>query len=95
MNYLTDREIDKLSGEAGERLRSEKKVLIRIMPRENGANAPWEGGLNGWFFRIPRGIPVEVPESLAKLIRENECTEALAKERLQEYRGGRGKRLRV
>ena len=29
MNYLTDREIDKLSGEAGERLRSEKKEIGR------------------------------------------------------------------
>lgn len=93
MNYMTDREIDKLSGEAGERLRKEKKVLIRILPGAEGRNTPWEGGLNGWFFRIPRGIPVEVPESLAKLIRENERTEALAKERLREYRGGRGKRL--
>lgn len=93
MNYMTDREIDRLSGEAGERLRREKKVLIRILPGADGRSTPWEGGLNGWFFRIPRGIPVEVPESLAKLIRENERTEALAKERLREYRAGRGKCL--
>ena len=92
MNYLTDREIDRLSGEAGERLRSEKKVLIRIMPRENGANAPWEGGLNGWFFRIPRGIPVEVPESLAKLIRQSAVVENLGKEGVRAYRGG-GRKL--
>lgn len=93
MKYITDQEIDRLTGEAGSRLRAEKKVRIAITPVDDGRNAPWEGGLNGYFFRIPRGIPVEVPESLARLIQENEQVAELSKARMREYSAGRGKRL--
>lgn len=93
MKYITDQEIDRLSGEAGKRLGAEPKRNIVIAPASDGQNAPWEGGLNGYFFRIPRGVPVLVPESLARLIEENECVAELSRERVREYSRGRGKRL--
>ncbi len=33
---------------------------------------PFEGGINGKFFRIKRGIPVSVPMNIAKLIASRE-----------------------
>ncbi len=93
MKYMSDREIDRLSGAAGKRLAAEPKVELIIAPTDDGQNAPWEGGLNGYFFRIPRGVPVQVPESLARLIQENERIAELSREWVREYSAGRGKRL--
>lgn len=93
MKYMSDRESDRLSGAAGKRLAAEPKVELIIAPADDGQNAPWEGGLNGYFFRIPRGVPVQVPESLARLIQENERIAELSRERVREYSAGRGKRL--
>ena len=33
---------------------------------------PWEGGVNGTFYRIKRGIKVKVPKNVAELIEESE-----------------------
>lgn len=93
MKYMTDREIDRLSGAAGQRLAAEPKAEIVIALADDGQNAPWEGGLNGYFFRIPRGVPVQVPESLAQLIRENERVTELSRGSVREYSAGRGKRI--
>ncbi len=91
MNYLNEHELDTISGETGRALAAQKKVTIVI---ENTPDcAPWEGGLNGYFFRIRRGEPVEVPESIAQLIRENERVRELARGALNAYRNGRGKKL--
>lgn len=67
MKYLSENEIDKLSGNFGKALKKEKKVLLSI-EKEKGSEY-WEGGINGHFVRIKRGVWVEVPESIAKLIR--------------------------
>ena len=93
MRYMSDQEIDRLSGAAGKRLASEPKVEIVIAPAEGGQDVPWEGGLNGYFFRIPRGVRVQVPQSLAALIRENERVAELSRAQVRAYSAGRGKRL--
>ena len=93
MNYITDKEIDSLSGEIGHALAQETKVRIMIEPLSSGCNIPWEGGLNGHFFRIPRGVEVEIPASLAALIRQNAAVTELAGKLVSEYKRGRGKRL--
>ena len=93
MKYMSDREIDRISGAAGKCLAAEQKVRLVIAPVDDGQNAPWECGLNGYFFRIPRGVPVQVPESLARLIQENARAAELSRAGVREYSAGRGKRL--
>ena len=93
MKYMSDREIDRISGAAGKCLAAEQKVRLVIAPVDDGQNAPWEGGLNGYFFRIPRGVHVQVPESLARLIQENARAAELSRAGVREYSAGRGKRL--
>lgn len=93
MKYMSDREIDRISGAAGKRLAAEPKVRLVIAPVDDGQNAPWEGGFNGYFFRIPRGVRVQVPESLARLIQENARAAELSRAGVREYSAGRGKRL--
>ncbi|HOG01979.1 MAG TPA: hypothetical protein PK438_05840 [Clostridia bacterium] len=91
MDYLNENELEKISGDTGRALAAQRKVTLVISGAGDGA--PWEGGLNGYFFRIRRGVPVEVPEAIADLIRENEQTTELSREALGEYRRGRGKKL--
>lgn len=90
MQYITDKELDRLQGRLGRRLMEEPKVRLII---GGAADAPWEGGINGHFFRIRRGVEVAVPQSLAELIRQNEQVQLLGEARLRPYKGGRGKRL--
>ena len=66
MRYMSDQEIDRLSGAAGKRLAAEPKVEIVIAPAEGGQDVPWEGGLNGYFFRIPRGVRVQAAARMPK-----------------------------
>ena len=47
MNYITDKEIDAIQGDMGETLRKQPRVRLRIE-----ASGYWEGGINGWFFRV-------------------------------------------
>lgn len=91
MDYLNENEMERISGDTGRALAAQRKVTIIIA----GAleDAPWEGGLNGYFFRIRRGAPVEVPESIAELIRENERVTELSQKAVGEYTRGRGKKL--
>ena len=91
MDYLNKNEIDKISGDTGRALAAQRKVSIVIAQSPDGA--PWEGCLNGYFFRIRRGVPVEVPEAIAELIGENARVTELAKAAIREYRAGRGKKL--
>ena len=44
-------------------------VVINIAPSSNGRC--WEGGINGVFYRIPTGVPVEVPLNVAQLIEQS------------------------
>lgn len=92
MEPITEQEIDRIAGNTGKALRAKNRVSI-VIPEKAGGNPPWEGGLNGHFFRIRRGVPVEVPESLAELIRQNEAVTEAARESVRIYATGRGKRL--
>mgnify|MGYP007125812776 CR=1 FL=1 len=80
--YETDWETAELEAEA--------RVPLTL-PGAGGC--PWEGGLNGRFYRIPRGIEVEVPASVAAIIEENGEAASLARESIRAYAVGRGKRL--
>lgn len=92
MKYVDEAQLNCLSGDIGERLRQQPRITIIIAP-EAGVDSPWEGGINGHFFRIRRGVPVEVPVSLAKLIEANERVSILSVEHVKDYRSIPGKRL--
>jgi len=91
MDYLSENELESISGETGKALAAQRKVTIVLSGAQE--DAPWEGGLNGYFFRIRRGVPVEVPEAIAELIRENERAAELSREAVCVYMRGRGKKL--
>lgn len=74
-----------------ETLLDEPKVTV-VIPVKNEKERYWEGGINGRFFRVERGVPVEAPESLARLIRTGAAAQTLAGEETRAYRGG-GRRL--
>lgn len=86
MKYISEQEIDKLSGNFGKALKKEKKVAL-IIGKEKGSEY-WEGGINGHFIRIKRGEMVEVPESIAKLIRLSEETIEQGAAMVAEYVNG-------
>ena len=65
----------------------EKYVEIELKEGDR----PWVGGINGRFYRISRGKPVKVPESLAKLIAQNEKLAVLSNASLAEYKTPKGK----
>ena len=92
MKYITEGEIARITGETGKNLAKEPKVTI-VIADEEGTGLPWEGGINGYFLRIARGVPVSVPESIARLIRESEQVTVLSEKRLKAYKGGSGKKL--
>lgn len=92
MHYINDLEIDKIAGETGESLAREERVTI-VVGDPTGANLPWEGGINGHFLRIRRGVGVSVPKSVAELIRQNERVTVLGAALVSPYQNGRGKKL--
>jgi len=92
MNYITDREIDKLQGEMGTVLASEPRVSMLIKDAQ-GLGQPWEGGINGYFFRIRRNEVVELPKSIAELIRRSEQVEIMSERSVRPYKGARGRKL--
>ena len=91
MQYITEQEIERITSDTCAALAKEKKVCLRIEAAHG--EAYWEGGINGHFFRIRTGEPVEVPESLARLIADSAKTERLAKKRVSAYASGGGKRV--
>ncbi len=94
MKFIDEAQLNRLTGDIGEKLRSQPRIAVIIAPQA-GANSPWEGGINGHFFRIQRGVPVKVPASLAKLIEANERVSILSGENLKDYLSTPGKRLTV
>lgn len=60
---------------------------------DDGSGMPWEGGINGTFYRISRGTPVSVPENLARLIRANKNVTLLSNAEVEDYKSSSGKRL--
>lgn len=92
MNYMTDRDIDHITGDTGKNLAQEAKLTL-IIADEDATGRPWEGGINGYFLRIKREVPVSVPQSIAELISESEQVTLLGEKQVCQYRGGNGKRL--
>lgn len=84
MDYITDRDVDKIASETGKKMKKEPKV--RIIIAEDGDNKFWEGGINGHFFRIKRGEPVEIPESLAVVIEQSAKTMRQSEELIKPYK---------
>ena len=91
MNYITDREIDKLQGDMGAALAAQPRVKMLIC--DNGTGAPWEGGINGYFFRIQRGAVVELPKSIAQLIQLSEQVEIMGERKVRAYKGNKGRKM--
>ena len=90
MQYISEREIDALSSDAGKRLAKEKRVQV-VVTTEHGEPF-WEGGINGCFFRIRAGEPVLVPKSLATLIAQSAKVRLESRQKLQAYEK-RGRRV--
>ncbi|MBQ9832625.1 MAG: hypothetical protein IJO48_02725 [Clostridia bacterium] len=93
MKYITDTEIDRISGETGKNLSAEPKVKLIIAQKPGFEDTPWEGGINGHFFRIQRGVEVLVPSSIAALIMSNEQVNILSDNKTKAYKNGSGKKL--
>lgn len=91
MSYLSEEEMQQVVRATCETLKNEPRTTIRIEPLHGETH--WEGGINGHFFRIPTGVPVEVPESLALLIASGERVRVESAARLSDYRRGSGKRV--
>ena len=91
MQYMTAAQIDTISTETGRALAKEDKVTITIQP-ENG-ESHWEGGINGHFFRIRTGEPVDVPQSLATLIAQSAQVRYESEARVRAYRKSGGKKV--
>lgn len=47
------------------------KTEMIVIPR-TGSGEPWEGCINSVNYRIERGVQVEVPEEVARLVRRSE-----------------------
>ena len=73
MNYITD---------MGETLRKQPRVRMRIE-----GSGYWEGGINGWFFRVRRGEETELPKSIAELIQRSEQVAVMGEWEVKAYRG--------
>ena len=91
MQYMTEAQIDSISTETGKALAKEDKITIAIQP-ENG-ESHWEGGINGHFFRIRTGEPVEVPQSLATLIAQSAQVRFESEISVRAYRKSGGKKV--
>lgn len=66
---------------------------VELIIDDDGTGSPWEGGINGTFYRISRNKPVRVPANLAKLIKSNASVTILSERELSEYKSTSGKRL--
>ena len=91
MQYITEQQIDQITSDTMKALSKEKKVCVTIAP-ENG-EPYWEGGINGHFFRIRTGTPVQVPESLARQIALSNCVTAESEKATRAFRKEGGKRV--
>lgn len=67
------------------------KPYVQIIVK--GDKEPWVGGINGVFYRISRGVKVNVPVNLARLISLNEQVTVLGQVNVEEYKKGSGKCL--
>ena len=91
MQYMTESQIDSIATETGKNLAKENKVTITIQPES--VESYWEGGINGHFFRIRTGEPVDVPQSLATLIAQSMQVRYESEARTRAYRKSGGKKV--
>ena len=91
MQYITEQEIDNIASDTMRALAKEKRVTVTIQPE--GGETTWEGGINGYFFRIRTGTPVAVPESLAKLISLSNGVLAASEKTTRAYRREGGRKI--
>ena len=91
MQYMTEAQIDTISTETGKALAKEDKVTITI--QQESGESHWEGGINGHFFRIRTGEPVEVPQSLATLIAQSAAVKVEIEARTRAFRKSGGKKV--
>lgn len=91
MQYMTEQKIDMLAGETGRCLAAEPRRTLTIAPLHG--EPYWEGGINGHFFRIKTGVPVSVPESLARLIESGCRARTEGERRVSAFTDARGARL--
>ena len=89
MQYITEEQIDQIANDTCAALAKEEKVRVRI--ETHNGKPFWEGGVNGYFFRIRANTPVDVPKSLAALIAASGKARVLSEARVRDYqkRGGR------
>ena len=88
--YITDREISSITTKTMLSLKKEKRVTVTITPLHG--EKYWAGGINGHFFRLPTGVPVEVPESLKTLIESGNRVRVEVSGYTAPY-GGNGRKL--
>jgi len=91
MQYMTESQIDSIATETGKNLAKENKVTITIQPESGESH--WEGGINGHFFRIRTGEPVDVPQSLATLIAQSMQVRYESEARTRAFRKSGGKKV--
>ena len=91
MQYITEQQIAKITTDTMQALSKERRVTVTIAP-ENG-EPYWEGGINGHFFRIRTGTPVQVPESLARQIALSHSVTAESEQATRAFRKEGGKRV--
>lgn len=56
-------------------------------------NIPWEGCFNSVIYRIERGVPVEVPDYIAEIIRNSEAERKRAERLVHAYASATGAKL--
>ncbi|MBR4435025.1 MAG: hypothetical protein IKS90_02885 [Clostridia bacterium] len=64
-----------------------------IVIEKNGTNAPWEGCVNSVNYRIERGVAVEVPCEVARLIRQSAAAKKASSSLITQFTFGLGKKL--
>ena len=82
MNAAEDMRID---------AQEQTEIMLPLFPGIE--DYPWEGGVNGTFYRIKGGIKVKVPKNVAELIEESEMLREQSRNETLAYRRGMGKRL--
>lgn len=69
-NSTSEKTYDAEAKKWGKELAKEKKVKIKIKSRSKKDISPVPVGINGYFFWINKNETVEVPETVANLLRE-------------------------
>ena len=65
-------------------MKNNHSCVTAIIPG-SPADRPWEGCVNSITYRVPRGVPVELPEFLAEHIKRTEAERREAEENAEKY----------